>query len=210
VAACGDSGFSTWMLKSSGAKPGGLALIPTTHQEASRCLSLAVSPGPDARWIAWVRNDTKVELWDIQNSCAAKLSAPPMSQGWHGLDFFPDGHRLAFVSHAGTAEIWDVAADKRSFQLGDENPFHAPILALSKDGTRFAGILESDVVSIWNTSNRKMLYAFRPEQSEVWSLAWTPKGDRLAVGLSDGGLVVWDLPAIETELAGIGLEIPQD
>jgi WD40 repeat protein len=133
-----------------------------------------------------------------------------MNQGWHGLAFYPDGQRLAFVSNTGAAEIWDVASDKRLFQLGDKNRFHAPHIALNKDGTRFAGLLQSDVVSIWNTSDRKMLYSFRPEQSEVWSLAWSPEGDRLAVGLSDGGLVVWDLPAIETELARIGLKSPED
>jgi WD40 repeat protein/predicted Ser/Thr protein kinase len=210
LAGCGESGFSTWILENVGAKPGGLALKRTTHQEANRCLSLAVSPGPDPRWIAWVRNDWKIELWDIRNSRAGKLNAPSMNQGWHGLAFYPDGQRLAFVSRTGAAEIWDVAADKRLFQLGDENQFHAPHIALSPNGTRFAGLLQPDVVSIWNTSDRKMLYSFRPEQSEVWSMAWSPAGDQLAVGLSDGGLVVWDLPTIEAELARIGLARPQD
>jgi WD40 repeat protein len=58
-------------------------------------------------------------------------------------------------------------------------------------------------------SDRKLLYSFRPEQSEVWSLDWSSDGDRLAVGLSDGGLVVWDLPTVEAELARIGLESSQ-
>jgi WD40 repeat protein len=209
LAGCGESGFSVWTLENSGVKPGGLTLKPTMHQKAKRCLSLAVSPGTDPRWIAWVREDRKIELWDIQNSLAGKLSAPPMNQGWHGLAFFPDGQRLAFVSYTGTVEIWDVARDKRLSQLGNENRFHAPHIALNKDGTRFAGLLQPDVVSIWNTSDRKMLYSFRPEQSEVWSLAWSPEGDRLAVGLSDGGLVEWDLPTVEAELARIGLESPQ-
>ena len=185
-------------------------MTSTMHQVANRSLSLAVSPGPDPHWIAWVRDDRKIDLWDVQNSRAGKLSAPLMNQGWHGLAFYPDGKRLAFVSHTGAAEIWDVAADKRSFQLGEENQFHAPHIALSKDGTRFAGLLQPDVVSIWDASVRKMLYSFRPEQSEVWSMAWSPKGDQLAVGLSDGGLVLWDLPIIEAELARIGLERPHD
>jgi WD40 repeat protein len=133
-----------------------------------------------------------------------------MNQGWHGLAFCADGRGLAFVSHTGAAEVWDVAADGRLFQLGEENQFHAPHIALSKDGTRFAGLLEPDTVSIWSTADRKMLYYFRPEQSTVWSLAWSPHGDRLAVGLSDGGLVVWDLRTVEAELARIGLESPQD
>jgi WD40 repeat protein len=209
LAGCGDSGFSIWTLESSVSKPGGLALKPMMHEKANRCLSLAVSPGPDPRWIAWVREERKVALWDLQNSRAGELNAPPMNQGWHGLAFFPDGERLAFVSHTAAAEIWDVASDKHLFQLGDENQFHAPHIALSKDGKRFAGLLKPDVVSIWNMSDRKLLYSFRPEQSEVWSLDWSSDGDRLAVGLSDGGLVVWDLPTVEAELARLGLESSQ-
>jgi WD40 repeat protein/tRNA A-37 threonylcarbamoyl transferase component Bud32 len=210
LAGCGDSGFSTWTVENSGSRSGGLTLKPAMHQDAKWCLFLAVSPGADSRWIAWVRDDTKIDLWDIRNSRPAKLTAPPMNQGWHGLAFFPDGQRLAFVSRTGVAEVWDVAGDKRLFQLGEEDQFHAPHIALGKNGTRFAGLLQSDVVSVWSTSDRKMLYAFRPEQSEVYSLAWSPDGNRLAVGLSDGGLAVWDLPMIETELARIGLESRQD
>jgi WD40 repeat protein len=210
LAGCGESGFSTWILQKGGSRSGGLVLRSTMHQDAKRCLSLAVGAALDTRWIAWVREDRKIGLWDVKNSCAGKLTAPLMNQGWHGLAFFPEGERLAFVSHTGAAEIWDVAGNKRLFQLGDENQFHAPHIALSKDGAWFAGLLEPDVVSIWSTADRRLLYSFRPEQSTVWSLAWSHSGDRLAVGLSDGGLVVWDIPTIHAELARIGLESPQD
>jgi WD40 repeat protein len=90
--------------------------------------------------------------------------------------------------------------------LGDEDQFHSPHIALSKDGRRFAGLLRGDVVSVWSTADRKMLYSFRPEHSNVWSLAWSHDGDRLAVGLSDGGLAVWDIRVIHAELARIGLK----
>src|SRR5262249_15283665 len=46
------------------------------------------------------------------------------------------------------------------------------------------------------------------EGSEIWSLAWAPDGTRLAVGLSDGGLAVWDLEQVRVRLAEFGLEAP--
>jgi WD40 repeat protein len=203
LAGCGASGFSTWILESDGAQPGGLILRQAGDQDAKGCLFLAVSP--DARWIAWVREWTEIELWDIQNSQARELSTPPMNQGWHGLAFYPDG-RLTFVSDTGAVEIWDVEKNRQLPQLGDEDQFHSPHIALSKDGRRFAGLLRGDVVSVWSTADRKMLYSFRPEHSNVWSLAWSHDGDRLAVGLSDGGLAVWDIRVIHAELARIGLK----
>jgi WD40 repeat protein len=207
LAGCGDSGFSTWILEADPSKPGGRVLKPTRHKKAERCLFLAVSP--DQRWIAWVRDGKDIALWDIQDSQARELNTPAMNQGWHGLAFYPDG-RLTFVSHTLAVEIWDVEGKRPSSQLGAADQFHAPHIALSKDGSRFAGLLQPDVVSVWSTSDRKMLYSFRPEQSDIWSLAWSHDGNRLAVGLADGGLVVWDLPTIQTELARIGLEKPQD
>jgi WD40 repeat protein len=204
LAGCGESGFSTWILEGDRSKPGELSLKPTLHQDANRSLSLAVSA--NAHWVAWVRDDKEIELWDVQNSQARELSAPRMNQGWHGLAFYPDGRRLTFVSHTGAVEIWDVAENKPMPSLGVADQFHAPHIALSKDGAWFAGLLQPDVVSVWSTANRNMLYHFRPEQSAVWSLAWSNNGKRLAVGLSDGGLAVWHIPTIQAELTKVGLE----
>jgi WD40 repeat protein len=47
-----------------------------------------------------------------------------------------------------------------------------------------------------------------PETGDVWSLAWSPDGRRLAVGLSDGGLAVWDLDEVRARLAEFGLAVP--
>jgi hypothetical protein len=43
------------------------------------------------------------------------------------------------------------------------------------------------------------------ESTLIWSLAWSPDGERLAVGLADGGLVMWNVPKIQAELTRIGL-----
>ena len=49
-------------------------------------------------------------------------------------------------------------------------------------------------------------FTFREERSSIWSLAWGRDARRLAVGLSDGGLVVWDLDEVRTRLTTIGLD----
>ena len=133
-----------------------------------------------------------------------------MNQGWHGLAFAPLGSQLMFVSENGTAEIWDVENDKRVSQLGSPGFFNAPHIALSPDGTLLAGLADSGVVAIWNKATREHLYSFRSERSAVWSLAWSSGGRQLAVGLSNGGLAVWNLPAVESELDKLGLHLLSD
>lgn len=206
LAAAGESGLSIWTLKQM-ASPEAIQLEPLVHQDGKRCLHLAVSR--DRRWIAWVNNNSEVHLWDVVQSTHRDLSAPSMNQGWHGLAFFPDGHQLTFISVQGEAEVWDVVQNTRSFRLGGPKQFNAPHIALSPDGNWLAGLSLSDVVNIWDTRQRKDLFSFRPEGSSVWSLAWTPEGSRLAVGLADGRLAIWDIAKINAELASVGLDGPE-
>jgi WD40 repeat protein len=76
---------------------------------------------------------------------------------------------------------------------------------LSSDAKWLAGLATQEKVSVWNTETRVEAYAFRPERAAIWSLAWSPDATKLAVGLSDGGLVVWDLASVEQQLAQLGL-----
>ena len=45
----------------------------------------------------------------------------------------------------------------------------------------------------WTWNGGEIAWTFREERGPVWSLAFSPDGRRLAVGLSDGGLAVWNL-----------------
>jgi WD40 repeat protein len=46
---------------------------------------------------------------------------------------------------------------------------------------------------------------FPRSEGSIWSLAWSPNRELLAVGSSDGGLFIWNLPKINRELSRIGL-----
>jgi WD40 repeat protein len=69
------------------------------------------------------------------------------------------------------------------------------------------------MVTIWDMEARKLLVSLLPERSAVSSLGqraiccvgWSPDGRLLAVGASDGGLEVWNLPKVNAKLSEIGL-----
>ena len=76
---------------------------------------------------------------------------------------------------------------------------------MSNDGCWLAA--ESGrAVTVWDTRSKKLLLGFPEESGAVWSLAWSPNRDLLAVGTSGGGPVIWNIPNIRAQLAELGLD----
>jgi WD40 repeat protein len=75
----------------------------------------------------------------------------------------------------------------------------------TKTGRWVAGKISPTEVVIWDMDLLKRLFALRSEAAEVISLDWSPDGRRLAMGLHDGRVVVWDLQRVNAELSRIGL-----
>jgi len=205
LAACGVAGFSLWRVHraagDAGAAP--LTLERVAWLPGSRCLYLAYSP--DGRTVAWVDRDVTVRLFDVPNRQDVPFRGPRLLLGWHNLAFHPDGRHLLFIADTGAAEAWDVSARRREYTLGEPGAFQACHVALSPDGRLFAGDSTASAASIWDTESRRRLFLLPEERSPIWSLAWSSDGATLALGLSDGGLVIWSLPRIRAELARMGL-----
>jgi tetratricopeptide (TPR) repeat protein len=63
-------------------------------------------------------------------------------------------------------------------------------------------------VTIVDLVSGREILALPPEGGDVWSLAWAPEGTKLAVGLSDGAVAVWDLDQVRARLADFGFDSP--
>jgi WD40 repeat protein len=133
-----------------------------------------------------------------------------MQQGWHGLALLPDNQSILYISNTGAAEIWDIEQDKHVTSIGKPGTFAAPHISLSPNGQWLAAQTQPDAVSIWHRPTGEHVFSMRPETGTVWSLAWDPTSEHLAVGQSDGSLAVWHLPKIQQKLAGAGLEWKND
>jgi serine/threonine protein kinase/WD40 repeat protein len=167
---------------------------------------LAISP--QAKWIggtAWYEAKYRLRVWDIGAKRLRDLKDPELNQGWHGLAFGEAVDLAAIVSSRGQAEFWNVQTGQKDFALGDPGHFKSPHIALSPDGRWLAGMERSDALEVWDTVRRQRAFSFRPEGNAIWSLAWSPNSQRLATGLSDGSLAVWDLTEIHSELNRLGL-----
>jgi WD40 repeat protein len=204
LAGCGPHGVALWKV------PKDLPVRLDEVFQLDREWCLATVLNSDARWMVWAQDDWRLQAWDVARRQERPLHAPPMLQGWHGVAFLPDGESIIYVTKSGVAEVWNVKEDRHIDSFGEPGTFSAPHIALSPNGTWFAALTQPDAVSIWHMPSREHVFSLRPEAGTVWSLAWDPASQQLAVGQSDGGLAIWHLPRIQQKLAESGLQWRDD
>ena len=98
-----------------------------------------------------------------------------------------------------------MSADRVVKTIGQPGEFQSYHIAVSRDGRRLAAEATPSSVAIVDLERGEVLYTLREERSPIWSLAMSADAHRLAVGLSDGGMVVWDLHQMDQELVKHGL-----
>ena len=200
LAGCGAGGVALWEVSADQS--------PTVKEvfKLRRNWCLATIINPQASVMVWAEgDDSRLRAWDIVKGQEMPLNAPPMLQGWHGVAFLPDGESIIYITKSGIAEVWDVKNDRLADSFGEAGTFNAQHIALSPDGKWFAALTQPDIVSVWHVPTKQHVFSLRPETGTIWSLAWDPSSEHLAVGQSDGGLAVWHLPKIRRELAEAGL-----
>jgi WD40 repeat protein/serine/threonine protein kinase len=218
-AACGGGayrlnpggGVALWRTQGSGTNNQagvGLSFQRIPGPAASGALYLTFSP--DSRLLALASHNA-VHLWDLEECQERPFPAVHLANDWKCLAFLPGGKHLVFVSDTGVAAAWDVMTGRKAFAFdaqqskeGTDSARLDCIIALSADGAKLAGIRGRNV-TIWETASRSVSLRLPEEQSLIYSLAWSPDRERLAVGTSDGGLAIWNLPKIKAQLDEIGL-----
>jgi WD40 repeat protein len=209
LAASGHTGIVIWDLRGRDIDGRGTPadIHPLKSQEGLQCRDIAASTdGSTLVWSDKPADREGIHVWRWQSGDAPfRLAAPPMLQGWHGLAISPNGKEIIFVANSGRAEIWNLETQTLVAPIGAEGEFQSPHIALTGDGRLLAGLRQSNAVSVWDLDTNRLLFAFPPERAAIWSLAWSPDASHLVVGLNDGGLLVWDVNAVNRRLTQLGL-----
>jgi serine/threonine protein kinase/WD40 repeat protein len=199
LAATGN-GLQVWRLQPT---EDAFTLEPVTFQPGRRSVYLQASA--DGRWLAWVNQDTQLHLWDLKEQRARAIPAPPLLAGWHNLALHPEGRWVGSVSHNRMAEFWALEPPSRAFTLGESGEFAAQFIAASPEGRWIAANPRTNAVTVWDTTRPQDRLDFPLESAAIWSLAFSTRGDNLALGMSDGGLVLWRLSRVRSFLEEQGL-----
>jgi serine/threonine protein kinase/WD40 repeat protein len=119
------------------------------------------------------------------------------------LAFDVTGEHLLLVNAAGRLTVWD-----RRRQRPQPTEIQAVQLALGRDGRWLATPGPDHGAILVDMQSGQEVLALPPEESDIWAPAWSPDGTRLALGLSDGGLVVWDFEQVRARLGEFGIAVP--
>jgi WD40 repeat protein len=206
----------------SGGDDGKVRIWTSTRDQESRVLPAlaarvsAVSFSPDGKHLASGGDDGKVRIWDsgtYEVLQALNGHDERRVNQWAGLirslAWSPDGTHLASAGLDGTAKVWEAASGREVFALPAQggavwsvgwSPDGSHLAAGSEDGTIrvVEGLEQTPKVGVFRAHEPRPLSQTGP--IGVRTLAWSPRGDRLASGGVDEQVKVWD-PVRGAELA---------
>jgi WD40 repeat protein len=156
---------------------------------------------PDGGRVAFADDEVTVTTWDVATREAA---GPPLTcdRGPVGAPAFSrDGERIA-VPCADALVVWTVGGD----EVARFDGLRAIAVAHSPDGDALAvstddpdgegGTLE---LLDLDDGSRRELASHDDDDETLWSLAFSPGGDRLATGDLDGVITLWDTESGEQD-----------
>lgn len=129
----------------------------------------------------------------------AKISIP--DSDLYAIGFSSDGRLLALRNNVAKGVeiiIWNLEADSEQCDL------HLPAEVkwrgvFSADNSQFSAMCFDNIVRVWNTESGSLEKRFKLGTRDVWSIAFSPDGNYLAVGYEAGeseevgGVVVWNV-----------------
>jgi serine/threonine protein kinase/WD40 repeat protein/tetratricopeptide (TPR) repeat protein len=195
LAACGN-GLTLWRV-TPGEKGAGSAPRPAFHRlvHLPGRRSLYVRISPDGKRLAWTENDLLVCLWDLENNREIPFITPLLGGGWRNLAFYPDSDHLTFGTVRRLVETWDTRTARWVSSWGQG----VGSVSASRDGRWLTAS------ALWSSTGSRVF-----SLPEIWAPAVSPDGQRLAQGMADGGLVIWNVPKIQEQLTQIGLAWHKD
>jgi hypothetical protein len=173
-------------------------LLRSWYAQATPGFIEAGAFSPDGKRIAsgGILGNRLARVWD---AATGELLFRLPAGNVYGLAFTPDGEALITVgSQMGDIGYWDLAlgGHLRCIRAGDG--FYPCKSALSGDGqTLFTSDFNGPEVRAWEVRTGKERLRLRGgDATRIWSLAVSPDGRTLATGGWEGGLLLWDVPAV--------------
>lgn len=174
----------------------------------------SVSFSPDGQQIITAEQGGIVQLWKWnQQDEEIKILLEDQQGGIRSVNFSPDGAIIATVGKNGTVRFWDLEGKpkSRSLEVGEVGG----VLNLSfqpRDGKLMVVGGESGIVQIWELTTlsndstadsgdflAKPVANLNGHEKRVYSVEFSPSGDRVATSGIDSSVRLWDLSNLQKD-----------
>jgi WD40 repeat protein len=151
--------------------------------------------------------EAEAALHQALTASRVRLSLDDIGTRVLGAVYSPDGRRVAAIGDTGEVVVWAADTGERLLRMkGITAPSDAVgthRIAYSPDGRRLV-TGDSVLVKVWDAETGAELRALAGHTGEVWAVAVSPDGARIASGGADGTVRVWDTATGEALLALAG------
>ena len=135
-------------------------------------------------------NRTEIRLWDIETGEKVRDLNRPDEVGFGDVALSPDGRRMAIVNFRGLRML-DASTLEPLWAIDLPGWWGRPV-AFSSDG-KLVALPEQNAVAIFEAATgRRLHHDESTPVGRVGAVAWSPSGDRIVTGHSDGFVRVWD------------------
>jgi WD40 repeat protein len=200
LAATGTGGMQLWTIHL--ATSDASAQFEPVSLPAARGEHGFLAFAPNSRYVAEARSGG-VRLWDVHDR--KSITVPlNLHKRWGGIAFHPDNHLLGLTT-ADLIEAWNCDTAQVDYKLAGLGTYKGTHIEVSPDGKHLATNAPSNALLLFDLAHPEYLFEVGQESPAIWDLDWSPDGHRVALGLSDGGVVMWDLGAVRKQLEELGL-----
>ena len=185
-----------------------IVMLPVVPATVTQLVSLSdnvssVAISPDGKLLASTNNSTNIQLWDAQTGELVSLfrGSWPVDARFSSDGRFllsPEADNAVKAREVTSGSIVKTFVEEPSLirspsgALETRLPTAFTSCAISDDGKTVFGGSEG-VVTAWDFSTKRVLWSRTEQKDNVWALAISPDGKRLASGNGTGKLAIWDV-----------------
>jgi WD40 repeat protein len=178
------------------------SVIKSWEGHTSSVRSIAWSP--DSSRLVTTSDDETIKVWDRAAGITIPLWIDILGSKARSVAWSPDGSHIATGSDDGTIIIWNAKTGDIVEQKHEPRVWGIHAIAWSPDGSRIASVYDRisvynhGAIFIWKFSKKagmvkEQALKVLTHGKYTRSIAWSPDGSRIAGGISDNTIRIWDV-----------------